>query len=866
MSEQIKSINVADEMSASFLEYSMSVIISRALPDIRDGLKPSQRRVLYTMHHDLALHPSKPRRKCAKIVGDTMGNYHPHGDSSIYSTLTNMAQPWSMRETFVDGQGNFGSIDGDSPAAMRYTEAKLTHMGSAMLTDLEKDTVDLTSTYDEENVEPVVLPAAIPNLLVNGGTGIAVGMATNIPAHNLGEVIDGVCARIDNPQITINEMKEFIKGPDFPVACEIRGFKGIDKYFHTGRGSVKMRGVMEVSESKTGANIITITQVPQGVNPSILQQRIAELVKDKVLLDISGIRDLSGKGNIAIEITLKREARPQVVVNQIFKLTAMETSFGVNMLAIHKRKPKQISIMDALDAFIEHRREVVMRRTQYLLGKAEDKAENLEAFLLALANLDDFIKMIRDSKNRDEAREKVKAYNFTTKEAEALGILIRGQASVHGDQYKFTDKQVNAILELRLYQLTGMEQDKVKQEYLGLLDQIKDFLDILEREARVLSIIKEELLEIKDKYATPRRCPILPDEGEIAIEDLIANESMMVSVSHSGYIKRTLSTEYRVQSRGGKGVKAMSTARANKDSDDFVEHLFSAQAHDYLLVFTNLGRLYVERVYNLPEGARNAKGRSIHNILDLQEGETIATILPLSRVVDEENNDITFGEEQGYVFFATRTGRIKKTDLSLYKNHRQKGIIAIEIEEGNELIGAGITTGNDELVLVTHEGISLKFNEEQARPMGRGAKGVTGIRPREGDYVVSLVIADPEARLLVVSEQGLGKRTAFEEYRLQSRGGKGVITMKCTEKTGKVVKAVPVKLDEELMLITDGGQSLRTRVAEIRETGRNAQGVKLLTLGKKELIKDVAVVIAEDEEELEEGAVVDEASEDTTEA
>ncbi len=863
MSEQIKSINVADEMSASFLEYSMSVIISRALPDIRDGLKPSQRRVLYTMHHDLSLYPSKPRRKCAKIVGDTMGNYHPHGDSSIYSTLTNMAQPWSMRETFVDGQGNFGSIDGDSPAAMRYTEAKLTHMGAAMLTDLEKDTVDLTVTYDEENVEPVVLPAAIPNLLVNGGTGIAVGMATNIPAHNLGEVIDGVCARIDNPQISINEMKEFIKGPDFPVACEIRGFKGIDKYFHTGRGSVKMRGVMEVSESKTGANIITITQVPQGVNPSILQQRIAELVKDKILLDISGIRDLSGKGNIAIEITLKREARPQVVVNQIFKLTAMETSFGVNMLAIHKRRPKQISIMDALDAFIEHRREVVMRRTRYLLGKAEDKAENLEAFLLALDNLDDFIKMIRDSKNREEARVKIKAYHFTTKEAEALGILIRGQASVHGDNYKFTDKQVNAILELRLYQLTGMEQDKVKQEYLGLLDQIKDFLDILERESRVLSIIKEELLEIKDKYATPRRCPILPDEGEIAIEDLIANESMMVSVSHSGYIKRTLSTEYRVQSRGGKGVKAMSTARANKDSDDFVEHLFSAQAHDYLLVFTNLGRLYVERVYNLPEGARNAKGRSIHNILDLQEGETIATILPLSRVVDEENNDVTFGEGQGYVFFATRTGRIKKTDLSLYKNHRQKGIIAIEIEEGNELIGAGLTTGTDELVLVTHEGISLKFNEEQARPMGRGAKGVTGIRPREGDYVVSLVIADSEATLLVVSEKGLGKRTAFEEYRLQSRGGKGVITMKCTEKTGKVIKAVPVKLDEELMLITDGGQSLRTRVAEIRETGRNAQGVKLLTLGNKELIKDVAVVIAEEEEE---GTVGDEATQGNEEA
>ena len=549
--EKIKSINVADEMSKSFLDYSMSVIISRALPDIRDGLKPSQRRVLYAMHNDLSLSPSKAHLKCARIVGDTMGKYHPHGDSSIYTTLVNMAQPWTMREILIDGQGNFGSVEGDAAAAMRYTEARLTHLGSSMLTDLEKDTVDMQPTYDETRDEPVVLPASIPNLLVNGGTGIAVGMATNIPAHNLGEVIDGVCARIDNPRMTIEELKQYIKGPDFAGKCEIRGYKGIDSYFHTGRGSIKMRGTMEVTEKASGTSIITITEVPHGVNRAVLQQRIAELVREKVLVDISGMRDLSDE-QTRIEITLKRDARPQVVMNQIFKLTSMETSFGVNMLAIHERRPKQLSIMDALDAFIEHRREVIIRRTQFLLKKAEDRAENLEAFLLALAHLDDFIKIIRDSKNRDEARVKLKAYTFPVATAEQLGILIRSQASIHGDRYIFTDRQVNAILELRLYQLTGMEQDKVKVEYDSILEEIKDFLDILAREVRVLTIIKEELLVIKEKYATPRRCPILPDEGEIPIEDLIANDGMIVTISNRGYIKRTPSAEYRVQARGGK--------------------------------------------------------------------------------------------------------------------------------------------------------------------------------------------------------------------------------------------------------------------------------------------------------------------------
>jgi DNA gyrase subunit A len=860
----VESINVADEMSKSFLDYSMSVIISRALPDARDGLKPSQRRLLYAMHHDLSLSASKAHLKCARIVGETMGKYHPHGDGAIYPTLVNMAQPWTMRETLVDGQGNFGSVEGDAPAAMRYTEARLTHMGSAMMTDLEKETVDHQTTYDENSKEPVVLPAAIPNLLVNGGTGIAVGMATNIPAHNMGEVIDGVCARIDNPYITVEEIKEYIKGPDFASACEIRGYKGIDNYFRTGRGSIKMRGVMEVTESKTGASQIIIRQVPHGVNRATLQVRIAELVREKVLVDISGMRDLSAD-DTCIEITLKRDARPQVVVNQIFKLTAMETSFGVNMLAIHERRPKQLGVLDALDAFIEHRREVVIRRTRFLLRKAEERAENLEAYLLALGHLDDFIKMIRDSKNRDEARQKIKGYHFDLPVAEALGVLIRSQPSIVGDKYIFTDRQVNAILELRLYQLTAMEQDKIKSEYDAIIEEIKDLLDILAREERVLAIIKDELLEIKEKYATPRRCPILPDEGEIAIEDLISNDGMIVTLSNRGYIKRTAASEYRVQARGGKGVKGMVTQKASDETEnDFVEHLFTAQAHDYLMFFTNTGRVYVERVYGLPEGSRASKGRSIKNVLDLQPEEAIAAVLRLEYTTDEESgDDITFREDAGNVFFATRSGKVKKTSLFDFKNYRKAGTIAIKLDEGNELIGVRLTSGKNDVMLVTHRGMSIRFNEEQARTMGRNSAGVRGIKPREGDFVVGLAVVNDDARLLVASENGLGKRTPFGDYMAKNRGGIGMLTMKCTEKTGPVVGSLSVEEADELMLMTDGGQSIRIRVSDVRETGRNAQGVKLVTLNKGEKLQAVARVMPDDESEEDETEVVEDSGSDS---
>lgn len=863
--DYVETINVADEMSKSFLDYSMSVIISRALPDARDGLKPSQRRLLYAMHHDLSLSASKAHLKCARIVGETMGKYHPHGDGAIYPTLVNMAQPWTMRETLVNGQGNFGSVEGDAPAAMRYTEARLTHMGSAMLTDLEKDTVDHQTTYDENSTEPVVLPASIPNLLVNGGTGIAVGMATNIPAHNMGEVIDGVCARIDNPYITIEEMKEHIKGPDFASACEIRGYKGIDSYFRTGRGSIKMRGVMEVTESKTGASQIMIRQVPHGVNRATLQIRIAELVREKVLLDISGMRDLSAD-DTCIEITLKRDARPQVVVNQLFKLTAMETSFGVNMLAIHERRPRQLGLLDALDCFIEHRREVIIRRTRYLLKKAEERAENLEAYLLALGHLDDFIKMIRDSKNRDEARQKLKAYHFELPAAEILGVLIRGQASIVGDKYVFTDRQVNAILELRLYQLTAMEQHKIKAEYDSIIEEIKDLLDILAREERVLAIIKDELMEIKEKHATPRRCPILPDEGEIAIEDLISNDGMIVTLSNRGYIKRTAASEYRVQARGGKGVRGMETRNtSDEEENDFVEHLFTAQAHDYLMFFTNTGRVYVERVYGLPEGSRASKGRSIKNVLALQPEENIAAVLRLEYTTDEESgDDITFREDAGNVFFATRSGKVKKTSLYDFKNYRKAGTIAIKLDEGNELIGVRLTSGKNDVMLVTHRGMSCRFNEDQTRTMGRNSAGVRGIRPREGDFVVGLSVVTENARLLVASENGLGKRTPFDDYMAKNRGGIGMLTMKCTEKTGPVVGSLSVEESDELMLMTDGGQSIRIRVSDVRETGRNAQGVKLVTLTKGEKLQAVARVMPDDEseEDSEEGG---EAEENTAE-
>ncbi len=865
MSEaNIKPINVAEELSKSFLEYSMSVIISRALPDVRDGLKPSQRRILYAMRQ-LGVGPGKPHVKCAKIVGETMGNFHPHGDMSIYTSLVNMGQPWSMREMLIDGQGNFGSVEGDSAASMRYTEARLHPLGIAMMDDLDKDTVDLVPNYDGSQLEPSVLPSAFPNFLVNGSTGIAVGMATNLASHNLGEVVDGICAQIDNPEITLPELMVHIKGPDFPVGCEIRGIRGIEEYFRTGRGSMRLRGKLEIEENANGRSMIIIRGVPYGVNRAVLQERIAELVNEKILTGISGMRDLSAE-DTCIEIELKRDARPQVVMAQLFKLTSMETSFSVNMLAIHKNRPKQLSLKESIDAYIEHRREVVIRRTRYLLGKAEERAELLEAFLLALGHLDDFIKIIRNSKNRDEARERLAAYNFPVATAEALGIMIRAQASISGETYTFSERQVNAILELRLYQLTGLEQDKVKGEYDAVLADIKDLMDILAREERVLIIIKDELRLIKDKFATPRKCNIVAEVGEVAMEDLIANDAMIVTLSHRGYIKRTLSSEYRVQGRGGKGLKGMETRATKKDeADDFIEHLFSVQAHDYLLFFTNTGRMYVERVYQLPEGSRTAIGRSIQNVLNLQPEEKIAALLRLERKVDDDGNDITFREDAGFVFFATRKGKVKKTPLNDFRNYRQAGLNAIVLEEGNELIGVRLTSGSDNILLVTYKGMSVHFDENDARSQGRVSMGVRGIRIAEDDYVVGLAVATTGATLLIASENGIGKRSPFEDYRKTFRGGKGVKAMNVTDKSGPLIGAVTVTEEDELMLMTSSGQSIRIRVSDIRETGRVTQGVKLLTLKSGEKLQDISIVIPDGEDSTSDDASPIDA-EDATEA
>ncbi|MEO6053832.1 MAG: DNA gyrase subunit A [Chthoniobacterales bacterium] len=851
--EKVELINVAEEMSRSFLDYSMSVIISRALPDARDGLKPAQRRILYAMH-DLRLFPGRQQIKCAKICGDTSGNYHPHGEAVIYPTLVHMAQSWAMRETLIEGQGNFGSVEGDPPAAMRYTEARLTHLGAALMADMDRDTVDFVPNYDERLTEPKVFPAAFPNLLVNGGTGIAVGMATNMPPHNLGEVIDAICAQIDDPEITLDGLMKFVKGPDFPTGCQLCGVGGIRQYLETGRGSVKVRGRAGVEEIKNGREQIVITEIPYNVNRATLVSRIAELVNEKILTDISYVGDQSDE-KTRIVIELKRDANPKIVINNLYKHTSLESSFAVSMLAIHQGRPKLLSLKEAISAYIEHRREVIIRRTRFELQKAEDRAEVLEAFLIALANLDDFIRIIRESSNRDEARVKLLAFEWTEKQMQTLGILIRGQVSIKDGKYALTERQADSILELRLYQLTGMEQDKVSGEYNELLKTIEDLMDVLDKESRVLTIIKKELREIQGKYAGPRLTDIVPDEGDINIEDLIANEGCIITVTHGGYIKRTAVSAYRAQRRGGKGVIGMTTRESQTDADkgDFVEHLFTASTHDYLMFFTKSGRCYVEKVYEIPEMSRTSKGRSIANLLEFKPGEKVAATLRIQSKSSGQGpatKDETW-DENLHVLFAAKSGIVKKSNLSDFSNIRKGGIIAIQVEEGDELINAVLTDGHDQVVLITRDGISLRFSEEQLRDQGRNTVGVWGIRPEKGDHVIEVALVRSEAALLVAGENGIGKRTIFDEYRLQSRGGKGIITMKTGEKTGKVVGALTVTDKDEIMLITTGGQMVRTRVAEIREVGRNTQGVKLINLHDDEKLQAIAPVVSDEEQEAE---------------
>ena len=851
--EKVEPINVAEEVSRSFLDYSMSVIISRALPDARDGLKPSQRRILYAMH-DLSLFPNRQHRKCAKICGDTSGNYHPHGEAVIYPTLVHMAQAWAMRETLVDGQGNFGSVEGDPPAAMRYTEARMTHLGAALMVDMDKDTVDFVPNYDETRTEPTVFPAAFPNLLVNGGTGIAVGMATNMPPHNLGEVIDGVCAQIDDPEISLEDLRKHVKGPDFPTGCAILGLSGIKQYLETGRGSMKVRGKAGIEELKGNREQIVITEIPYNVNRATLVERIAALVNDKVLSDITAIRDESDE-NTRVVIELKRDANPKIVINNLYKHTALESSFAVNMLAIDHGRPKLLPLKAANQAYIDHRRDVILRRTRFELRKAEERAETLEGYLIALANLDEFIRIIRGSANRDEARVKLLAFEFTRKQVEKIGILIRNEARLTDGRYAFSEHQANQILELRLYQLTGLEREKITKEYIELLETIKDLRDILAKESRVFQIIKKELREIRDKHASPRLTQLVPDEGEINMEDLIANEGCIISITHGGFIKRTAISAFRAQRRGGKGVIGMTTREGatEEEEGDFIEHLFTATTHDYLMFFTESGRAYVEKVYEIPEMGRAAKGRSIANLLELRADEKIAATI---RVQSKKSGtgaaqtDETW-DEKLHIVFATKSGIVKKSNLSDYSNVRKGGIIAIQIEEGDRLIDAKLTTGDNEIVLITKEGMSLRFHEEQLRDQGRNTVGVWGIRPKKGDWVVANAIVNPNAMLLVAGENGIGKRTPFDDYRKQSRGGKGIITMKTREMTGKVVGALSVTEVDELMLITTKGQMVRTRVREIRETGRNAQGVKLMDLRGTEKLQAIAPVVSQESAEAE---------------
>ena len=808
--------SISEIMQTAYIDYSMSVIVSRALPDARDGFKPVQRRILYAMLREGLLH-NRPFDKCAGVVGEVLKNYHPHGDSSVYDTLVRLAQNWVMRYPLIVPQGNFGSIDGDSPAAYRYTECKLEQIAEDILRDIDEDTVDFAPNYKESTTEPSVLPAALPNLLMNGSTGIAVGMTTNIPPHNLGEIIDATCAIIDNPRIELDELIQLIPGPDFPGGGFVHGKSGIESYLKTGRGIVRTRGIADVVEDK-GKEAIIISAIPYNVNRASLVMRIADLIKEKAIDGISDLRDESTE-ETRIVIELKRGAIPRVIINQLYKMTALESSFGVILLALDNRRPKQMNIKEMLTCYIDHRREVIYRRTAYRLRKAEARAHILEGYKLALDNLDEFVRIIRASKNRDEAKTALMA------------------------KYPLCEVQTNAILELRLYQLTGLERDKIEEEYNKLMALIEELRDILENEGRLLQVIKDELGDMKEKYGNPRRSEILAVDGDLSMEDIIPNEGCMITVTHNGFIKRTSLDEYRSQKRGGKGVIG-----SGQYEDDFVEHLFTASTHDYIMCFMNTGRVYVEKVYHIPEGSRTSKGRAIANILEIQEGEKIAAMICVKE----------FTESDERIVLATQNGVAKKTLLSDYRNHRKGGIIGINIDEGDSLVGARLTTGSDDILLVTRKAQSIRFTETDLRDQGRATRGVRGIKLKsDDDAVVAIEIVDPEAKLLIAGANGLGKRTDFDDYRSQSRGGSGIIAMKSEEVAG----ALCVTDEDEIMMFTQKGQAVRSPIKDVRITGRAASGVKLVNLTDGDSLIGISKVIASEED-----ATADADSPETTEA
>ena len=858
----IQPVNIEEEMRRSYLDYSMSVIIGRALPDVRDGLKPVHRRILYTMQQ-MGLQPNRATRKCARIVGEVMGKYHPHGNLAVYDALVRLAQDWSMRYPLIFGQGNFGSVDGDPPAADRYTEAKLAQVATPLLEDLDKETVDFHPNYDGSEVEPDVLPARIPNLLVNGSDGIAVGMATKIPPHNLTEIIDATITLVNDPSAQLAEILKFVQGPDFPTAGIIHGRAGIFEAYRTGRGRFQMRAKAAIENLTKDREAIIVTEIPYQVNKSVLIKRIAQLVNDKDIEDISDVRDESDRDGMRIVVELKRGAEPQIVLNQLFKHTQMQESFSMILLAVVNGQPREMGLIQTIKYFIEHRLDVVRRRTAYLLTKAKDREHILEGYLTALDHLDNVITIIRGSANRADARENLVTY-FSGKK---IDINTTGRAPRLDPEKPFTAKQADAILELQLHRLTKLSIDEIANELKQVRDNIAEYESILGSEKKLRGVIIKELEEVKKLYGDERRTRIEDEAAEIVLEDLIADEQVAVTVSHSGYLKRTPISTYRMQRRGGTGRTGMKTR-----DEDFVEHLFIASTHAYIMIFTNTGRVYWLKVYEVPDVSAAGRGKHIGNLVGLQPGETVKTLVAV-RNLEEENK---------YVFFATRNGLVKKSALREFMHVRSNGINAIGIEQGDELVACRVTDGNQIIFLASHEGMAIRFDESHVRPMGRAAYGVWGIDLEKGDYVVGMAttskpradaaatttenvgtasavpgtsVPEPEPideaikgdLILSVTENGFGKRTAADEYRLTNRGGKGVINVKTTDRVGKVVAIAQVDETSEVMLISHYGKIIRMDSTTIRESGRNAQGVRLLHMEPGDKVA-AAVVIAPEEE------------------
>ncbi|TAH27465.1 MAG: DNA gyrase subunit A [Cytophagales bacterium] len=801
-------INIEDEMRGAYIDYSMSVIVSRALPDVRDGLKPVHRRVLFGMY-ELGVNYNKSHKKSARIVGEVLGKYHPHGDASVYDTMVRMAQDWSLRYPMVDGQGNFGSIDGDSPAAMRYTEARLKRFAEEMLADIRKDTVNFQPNFDDSLEEPTVLPAKIPNLLVNGSSGIAVGMATNMAPHNLREIIDGTIAYIDNNDITISELMEFVKGPDFPTGASIYGTQGIKSALETGRGRIVIRSTAKFETTPSGKEQIIVTDVPYMVNKALMIERTAQLINEKKIEGISDIRDESDRDGYRIVYDIKKDAIPSIVLNNLYKYTQLQSSFGVNNVALVGGRPMTLNLKDQIKYFVEHRHEVVTRRTQFELNEAEKRAHILQGYLIALDNLDEVINLIRNSRDPEIAKD---------------GLIER---------FGLSEIQAKAILELRLQRLTGMERDKIVKEYNEIMTLITDLKDILSSFTRRMDIIKSELLEMKERYGDNRRTIIVHASEDIDIEDMIADEAMVITISNEGYIKRTALSEFRTQSRGGVGSKGVATKQ-----EDFTEHLFIATNHNYLLIFTESGKLFWLKVYEIPEGSKTAKGRPIQNLINIESGDQVRSVINVKNLNNEDyiNNN--------YLIMCTVKGTIKKTTLEAYSRPRANGINAITINEGDQLLDVKMTNGNNEIIMALQSGRAIRFNESHVRPMGRTAAGVRGVfLNKETDKVIGMVcLSNPETDLLVVSEKGYGKRSSIDDYRVTNRGGKGVKTLNITEKTGKLVAILDVQDSDELMIINKSGITIRMAVAQLRVMGRATQGVRLIKLSENDEISSVAKI------------------------